>query len=156
MDWCVGEVWREGGRGMRAVVWLRVAAVLMVLFAAGHTYGFLTFRPQAAEGRAVWDAMNSVHFSESGSTISYGEFYKGFGLSITASQIFVAWLAWLLASMAKRGSTDVRMIAWGLFVLQCVGFVLSVRYFGVGPAVFTAVAAACFLMGAVSLRRSAA
>jgi hypothetical protein len=141
---------------MRAVVWLRVAAVLMVLFAIGHTYGFLSFRPHAAEGRAVWDAMNNVHFSESRSTISYGEFYRGFGLSISASQIFVAWLTWLLASMVGRGSNDVRMIAWGLFVLQCVGLWLSLRYFGAGPAVLSAVAAACFLMGAVSLRRSAA
>ena len=141
---------------MRAVVWLRVAAVLMVLFAIGHTYGFLSFRPHAAEGRAVWDARNNVHFSESGSTISYGEFYRGFGLSISASQIFVAWLTWMLASMVGRGSTDVRTIAWGLFVLQCVGLWLSLRYFGAGPAVLSAVAAACFLMGAISLRRSAA
>jgi hypothetical protein len=141
---------------MRAVVWLRIAAGLMVLFAIGHTYGFWTFRPQTAEGRAVWDAMNNVHFSESGSTFSYGGFYKGFGLSISATQIFIAWLTWLLASMAKRGSTDACTIAWGLFAVQCVGFVLSLLYFAVPPAVLSALGALCFLMGAISLRRSAA
>jgi len=140
---------------MRAVVWLRIAAVLMLLFALGHTYGFWTFRPHAAEGRAVWDAMNSVHFSEQGSTFSYGGFYKGFGLSISATQIFIAWLTWMLASMVKRGSSDARAIAWALFVLQCVGFALSLRYFAVGPAMLSALGALCFLMGAVSLRRSA-
>ncbi|WP_260734991.1 LIC_13387 family protein [Tunturiibacter lichenicola] len=138
---------------MRAVVWLRVAAGLMLLFAIGHTYGFWTFRPHAAEGRAVWDAMNGVNFSEAGSTFSYGGFYKGFGLSISATQLFIAWLTWMLASMAKRASNDARTIAWGLFAVQCVGFVLSLVYFAVPPAVLSALGALCFMMGAVSMPR---
>ncbi|WP_183811949.1 LIC_13387 family protein [Tunturibacter empetritectus] len=136
-------------------MWFRAAAVLMLLFAVGHTYGFLAFRPNTAEGLAVWNAMNSVHFSEAGSTFSYGGFYKGFGLSISATQVFIAWLTWMLASMAKRGSNDARTIAWGLFVVQCVGFVLSLLYFAVPPAVLSALGALCFMMGAVSMQRSA-
>jgi hypothetical protein len=137
------------------MAWFRAAAVVMLLFAVGHTYGFWTFRPHAAEGRAVWDAMNSVHFSEAGRTFSYGEFYKGFGLSISATQFFIAWLTWMLASMAKRGNNDARTIAWGLFVVQCVGFVLSLLYFAVPPAALSALGAMCFMMGAVSMQRSA-
>jgi hypothetical protein len=140
---------------MRAVVWLRIAAVLMLLFAVGHTYGFWTFRPHAAEGLAVWDAMNSVHFSEAGSMFSYGGFYKGFGLSISVTQVFIAWLTWMLASMAKRGNNDARTIVWGLFVVQCVGFALALVYFAVPPAVLSALGALCFMMGAVSMRSAA-
>jgi len=46
--------------------------VLFVLFAAGHTFGFLNFKPPTAEGLAVRDAMNNLHF---GADLSYGAFY---------------------------------------------------------------------------------
>ena len=35
--------------------------------------------------------------------MSYGNWYKGFGLSISATLIFSAFLAWRLGSMAKKG-----------------------------------------------------
>jgi hypothetical protein len=137
---------------MRAVLWFRVVAIILLLFAVGHTYGFLAFRPPTAEGRAVWDAMNNVHFSVGRSTFSYGGFYKGFGLSISAFQLFSAWLAWTLGSMARRGIPGVRAIAWGLFFLQVVGLVLSVRYFAIVPAVLSAIAALCIFQAARSIR----
>jgi hypothetical protein len=149
-----GDVCGEGGRSVvRAVMWFRVAAVLMLLFAVGHTYGFWTFRPHAAEGRAVWEAMNGVHFSEAGSTFSYGGFYKGFGLSVSAFDVFSAWLAWTLGSMARAGEVRARSIGWAMFVVQCLGFVLSLLYFSVVPVVLSAVAALFFLMGATFVGR---
>ena len=138
---------------MRAAVWFRVTAGLMLLFAAGHTFGFLTFEPATAEGRAVWAAMNSTHFSVGSSTFSYGGFYLGFGLTISAVQLFEAWLAWHLGSMARRGLRDARVIAWGMFVLQVIGFGLSWRYFSIEPAVLSLVTAVTLAMGAVSMRR---
>jgi hypothetical protein len=140
---------------VRAAVWFRAAAVLMLLFAVGHTYGFLAFRPNTAEGRAVWDAMNSVRFSAGHATFSYGGFYTGFGLSISAFDVFSAWLAWTLGSMARAGEMRARPIGWAMFALQCVGLVLSLRYFSVPPAVLSALGAMCFMMGAVSMQRSA-
>ncbi|NYF53783.1 hypothetical protein HDF12_004182 [Edaphobacter lichenicola] len=148
-----GDVCGEGGRGVvRAAVWFRAAAVLMLLFAVGHTYGFLAFRPESAEGRAVWEAMNSVRFSAGRATFSYGGFYTGFGLSISAFDVFSAWLAWTLGSMARAGERRARPIGWAMFALQCVGFVLSLRYFSVVPAVLSAVGALFFLLGAVTMR----
>lgn len=140
---------------MRAAVWFRAAAVVLLLFAVGHTYGFLAFRPDTAEGRAVWEAMNRVRFSAGHATFSYGEFYLGFGLFVSSFYVFCAWLAWRLAGMVGRGSMDARAIGWGMFVVECVGFVLSLRYFSVGPAVLSALGALCFMMGAVSMQRSA-
>lgn len=136
-------------------MWFRAAAVLLVLFAAGHSYGFLAFQPPTAEGRAVWSAMNGVRFSAGSSTFSYGGFYIGFGLFITVFQIFSAWLAWFLGAMARRGEQGARAIAWAMFVVQVVGVGLSLRYFSAGPAVFSVVTAACLGMGAISMRRSA-
>ncbi len=138
---------------MRAAVWFRVTAGLMVLFAAGHTFGFLTFDPGTAEGRAVLAAMNGTHFSVGGSTFSYGEFYLGFGLTISAVQLFEAWLAWQLGSMARRGVRDARVIAWGMVVLHVIGFGLSWRYVALVPAAFSLVTALTLAMGAISMRR---
>ncbi|MEO6804677.1 MAG: hypothetical protein ABI286_00325 [Edaphobacter sp.] len=138
---------------MRAVVWFRIASILLLLFAVGHTFGFLSFQPSTAEGRAVWTAMNDVHFSVGHSTFSYGAFYKGFGLSITGFQLFMAWLAWQLGSMAKRGVMDARVIAWGIVGLQIVGAGLALRYFSVAPALFSVATLFSFVAATVSMRR---
>jgi hypothetical protein len=141
---------------VKARLWFRISAVVLLLFAIGHTFGFLAFHSPTAAGQAVWSAMNNVRFSDGGSSFSYGEFYRGFGLSISASQLFFAWLAWLLASMAERDPQSARLIAWGMVGLQLVGLVLSLRYFGVAPALFSVVSSLCLGMGALSIRRAAA
>jgi hypothetical protein len=139
---------------MKATIWFRISAVLMFLFAAGHTFGFLAFRPPTSEGRAVWDAMNNVGFTIGHSTFTYGGFYLGFGLSITASQLFLAWLAWFLGSICLQCPSQARAIAWALFVMQFISFALSVKYFSLGPASLSVVAAICFAMAATSISPS--
>ncbi len=139
---------------MKAVLWFRAAAVIFVLFAVGHTVGFLTFRPATAEGQAVWSQMNGVHFSDGHGTYSYGNFYIGFGLSVTATMLFSAWLAWMLDSLAKRGAQGGRTIAWGMFAWQLVGIVLAVRYFALVPALFSVVVVVCLGLGAMSMQKS--
>ena len=85
-----------------AATWLyRIAAIVFVLFALGHTYGFLSLRPPSEEARAVYAAMNTVHFVVNGRSYTYGGFYRGFGLSCTASMIFSAFLSWHLAGLAR-------------------------------------------------------
>ena len=135
---------------MKATFLFRAAAVLFVLFAAGHTAGFLTFQPPSAEGRAVFADMNRVHFIIGSSTYSYGNFYKGFGLFITVFDLFTAYLAWYLGSLARRHEARiVAAIAWPLAGLQLVGFVLSWLYFGTGPMIFSALGAAILAGGTV-------
>jgi hypothetical protein len=54
---------------MKATVLYRIASGLLVLFAVGHTLGFLNFKPPSPEGLAVREAMNNVHF-QSGTPVS--------------------------------------------------------------------------------------
>jgi hypothetical protein len=126
---------------MKATILFRIIAVLFLIFAAGHTFGFLTFKPPTQEGLAVRDAMNNVHFEEQGKIFSYGGFYRGFGLSATASMLFEAFLAWYLGSMARRGSREVAAIGWAFFLQQVAGLVLSWLYFGIPPMVLSALVA---------------
>jgi len=133
---------------MKPTILFRITAVMFLLFAIGHTFGFLTFKPPTQEGLAVRDAMNNVHFEEQGKIFSYGGFYRGFGLSATASMLFEAFLAWYLGTMARRNSREATAIGWAFFVQQLFGLVLSWFYFGIAPMVLSAIVAV--LIGAAT------
>jgi hypothetical protein len=152
---------------MSATLLYRIAAVLFVLFAAGHTAGFLLFRPPSPEGAAVLDAMNNVHFGAHGAAYTYGGFYRGFGLFVTGYMLFSAVLAWQLGAMARargaagaaagEGTGDGTMasarrpaatgmlaaVGWALCTVQVADVVLGGMYFSVAQMAFPAVLALC-------------
>jgi hypothetical protein len=115
----------------------RIGAALLVLFAVLHTIGFLSFKPPTAEGLAVRDAMTNVRFDINGSNLSYGDFYRGFGLFVTVYFLFSAFLAWFLASH------PIPAIGWSLFGVQIASVALGWVYFSAVQAVFAAVVAGC-------------
>lgn len=127
---------------MNATLLYRIAAFIFVLFAAGHTYGFLSLRPPSAEGRAVYDSMNNVRFEVGGRSFTYGSFYRGFGLSCTASMILSAFLCWHLGDLARSAPAAIGMLGWVFFAVQVVGVVLSFLYFGPPPMVLSALVTA--------------
>jgi succinate dehydrogenase hydrophobic anchor subunit len=129
-----------------ATLWFRISAVILLLFAAGHTFGFLTFKPPTEQGQAVREAMANVHFEVGGRIFSYGGFYHGFGLSATVSMLFEAFVCWFLGGLARRNPREVAPIGWALVVQQIAGMVLSLMYFGVPPTAFSAVLTICLIL----------
>ena len=127
---------------MSPKILFRIASVMFALFAAGHTYGFLTFKPSTAEGVAAQQAMNSASFPIGGVQFTLGGFYVGFGLSITAQLLFAAVLAWLLSSLAVSNPGGIVGIAWAFFGAQALGAILSWKYFALPQKMPGAVAAA--------------
>jgi hypothetical protein len=123
---------------MKATVLYRIAAVVFVLFALGHTYGFLSLRAPSPEGRAVYDAMNTVHFLVHDRSYSYGAFYRGLGLSCTVSMIFSAFFSWHLGELARSALSAIGAMGWVFVAVQAAGVVLSWKYFGPPPVVFSA------------------
>jgi len=138
---------------MRATLLYRIASVSFVLFAAGHTFGFLNFKPPTAEGLAVRDAMNNVHF---GANLSYGAFYVGFGLYVTLYLLFSAFLAWHLSRLASRLPQAIGALGWVFFAVQLVSIALSCVYIAAPPAVFSALVAACLGWAMWRVRRAEA
>jgi hypothetical protein len=125
-----------------AATWLyRVASIVFVLFAFGHTYGFLSFRPSSAEGLAVYESMNRVHLVESGPSYTYGGFCRGFGLSATISMLFWAYLCWYLGELARTNPAAIGTLGWAFFAVQVAGAVLSFLYFGPPPMVLSVLVA---------------
>jgi hypothetical protein len=130
-------------RIMKATLLFRIAAVLLLLFATGHTIGFLSFTPPTPEGVAVRDAMSNVHFQVRNNTLSYGGFYRGFGLFVTAYLLFSAFLAWQLGSLAVKYPQAVRPLGWMLCTVQIVSLILSAIYFSGAPVISSALVSAC-------------
>ena len=135
---------------MSATVLYRIAAIVFILFALGHTYGFLSLRAPSAEARAVFDAMNTVHFEVGGHSFSYGGFYRGFGLSCTVSMLLSAFLSWHLGELARSARASIGLLGWVFFAAQVAGGVLSFLYFGLPPMVLSALVAA--IVGLAALR----
>ncbi|MFZ0305174.1 MAG: hypothetical protein WAL75_20960 [Terracidiphilus sp.] len=138
---------------MTASLWFRITAIVMLLFAVLHTIGFLSLRPPSAEGMAVWNGMNGVSFTIDGGSYSYGHFYRAFGLSITAAQLFGAWVAWTLGTMARRGDGGVRAIAWGLIAWQIIGIAIAAIYVSARPAAMSSLTVICLAVALMCLRK---
>ena len=128
---------------MKATSLYRIASVFFILFAAGHTFGFLSLKPPSEEARAVFDGMNNVHFQVRGTSFSYGGFYRGFGLSITVQLLFSAFLAWHLGTLASNNPQAIGLLGWIFMVVQVASLVLSWKYFSAAPAMLSAIVAVC-------------
>jgi hypothetical protein len=133
---------------MNATLLYRIAAVIFILFAAGHTFGFLKFEPPTPEGIAVRDAMRKVHFRVGSRDYSYGGFYDGFGLYVSVYLLFSAVLSWQLGSLSASHPHTTGVIAWAFFGVQVIGLALSCIYFFPIPAIMSAVVALCLGLAA--------
>ena len=114
---------------MSATFLYRVAALIFVVTAVGHTYGILSLRVPSPEGRAVYDSLNSVHFQTGGRSSSYGGIYRGLGLSGTVSMLFWAFVSWHLGELARSAPDAIGTLGWVFLILQLAGVVLSFLYF---------------------------
>src|SRR5579863_8437295 len=113
--------------------WLyRIAALLLAVFGAGHTSGFLTFKPSNADGMAVMEGMNRVHFEFFGGSLTYGDLYMGFGLVVSVYLFFAACLAWYLGSLAQTAPQSIGWLRWVFTAAQASVLVLASIYFA-GP-----------------------
>jgi len=140
---------------MSPTILFRITAVLFVLFACGHTAGFLGFKPSSAEGLAVLNAMHSVSFDFEGNNRTFGGFYIGFGLTVSAYLLFSAFLAWYLGRLAVSQPRSVAPLSWALVAVQFVSLVFSVMYFFLVPVVFSALIITCLVWATLRMKRAA-
>jgi hypothetical protein len=129
-------------RHMQARRILRVSSVVLFLFALGHTVGFLSFRPQSPEALDVLQAMQRVPFDFGGRTVHWMDLYTGFGLALSVTGFVSAAVAWRLGSVTPGEAALARTLAWLLCATQAANIVISLRYFGLVQAGFSAACAA--------------
>jgi hypothetical protein len=132
---------------MKASMFYRIASVLLLLFAAGHTFGFRQNNPEWGAD-AVLGLMRSVHFDAQGFTRTYWDFFSAFGLFFSVFLLFAAILAWLLGGLPSETLARVRSIAWSLAVCFVAVTALSFRYTFTTPLVFSIVITLCLTAAA--------
>jgi hypothetical protein len=128
-------------------VFYRIASVLLLLFAAGHTFGFRQNNPQWGAD-AVLGLMRSIHFDAQGFNRTYWDFFSAFGFFLTVFLLFAAVLAWLLGRLPAETLARVRSIAWALALCFAAITVVSLRYAFTTPIVFSVVITLCLTAAA--------
>ena len=132
---------------MKASLFYRIAAVLLLVFAAGHTFGFRQNNPEWGAD-AVLGLMRSVHFDAQGFTRTYWDFFSAFGFFVTAFLLFAAVLAWLLGGLPAETLARVRSIAWAFAMCFVAVTALSWIYVFTIPIVFSALVTVCLIAAA--------
>src|SRR5215813_3769393 len=117
---------------MKASVFYRIAAVLLLLFAIGHTLGFRQSDPKWGVD-ALLSSMRSIHFDMQGSSRSYWDLFVGAGFSLSVFFVFSAILAWQLGSLSPETLARLRGIAWAFALCFAAITVLSAMYLFIVP-----------------------
>jgi hypothetical protein len=132
---------------MKASLFYRIAAVLLLLFAAGHTLGFRQSDPSWGVDTLL-GSMRSIHFDVQGFSRTYWDFFTAFGLFFSVFLLSAAVLAWLLAGLPAETLARVRNIAWALAISFVAVTALSWRYAFTTPIVFSALITVCLIAAA--------
>lgn len=140
---------------MRALILYRAAAVLLFLFAIGHTLGFRDSDPTWGIGQ-VLAAMQSTQFTIQGFTRTYWDFFLGAGFTVGVLYLFAAVLAWQLGGLPGETLALMRVTAWGFACCFAVVTVLSVRHLFWIPIIMSALITVCLSAAAWSSGRFAA
>jgi hypothetical protein len=132
---------------VKAPLLYRISSVLLLLFAAGHTFGFRQNNPEWGAD-AVLGLMRSIHFDAQGFTRTYWDFFSAFGLFFTVFLLFAAVLAWLLGGLPPETLARVRSIAWALAGCFVTITALSWIYVFTTPIVFATLITVCLIAAA--------
>ena len=83
---------------MQASMFYRIAAVLLLLFAVGHTLGFRQSDPSWGAD-ALLGSMRSIHFDVQGFNRTYWDLFVAAEFSVGVFYLFAAILAWQLGGL---------------------------------------------------------
>jgi len=129
---------------MKAALLYRIASVLLLLFALGHTVGFRQTNPEWGVG-AVIDSMRSIHFDAKGFNRTYWDFFSAFGFFFSVFLLFAAVLTWQLGGLSAKTFASIRGTAWALVICFIAVTALSWKYAFTIPIVFSAVITICLI-----------
>jgi hypothetical protein len=124
----------------------RIAAVLIVLFDAGHTSGYPWSDPKWAVDLT---AMQSTHFDVFGASRTYWDFYVGFGLLGSVFLVLAAVLAWQLGGLPPDTLARLRVTTWIFPLCFAAIAILAWKFIFIIPVVFSIAITLCLIGAAV-------
>src|SRR6202161_807891 len=138
---------------MKASMFYRIAAVLLLLFALGHTLGFRQSDPKWGVD-ALLGSMRSGHFGVQGFNRTYWDLFEAAGFSVGVFYLFAAILAWQLGGLPAATLALLRGTAWAVALCFAAITVVSWRYLFILPIAFSIVITLCLTAAAwLSARR---
>ena len=132
---------------MKAPLFYRIAAVLLLLFAVAHTLGFRQSDPKWGVD-ALLSSMHSIHFDAGGVNRTYWDLFVGLGFTVGVFLLFAAILAWQLGGLPAETLARVRGIGWVFALCFAAIAVVSWTYIFIIPAVLAIVITVCFISAA--------
>ena len=132
---------------MKASVFYRIAAVLLLLFAIGHTLGFRQTDPTWGVD-TLQTSMRSIHFDVQGFSRTYWDLFVAAGFSVGVFYLFTAVLAWQLGGLPAETLSRMRPILWALVLCFAAIAVVSWAYLFLLPIVFSIVITVCLTAAA--------
>ena len=132
---------------MKASMFYRIAAVLLLLFAVGHTLGFRQSDP-AWGVDALLGSMRSIQFEVQGFNRTYWDLFLAAGFSVGVFYLFAAILAWQLGGLPPATLALMRGTAWAFALCFAAITVVSWRYLFILPIAFSIVITLCLTAAA--------
>jgi hypothetical protein len=132
---------------MRASIFYRIAAALLLLFAVGHTLGFRQSDP-AWGVDALLASMRSIHFDVQGFSRSYWDLFQAAGFSVGVFYLFAAILAWQLGGLPAASLALMRGTAWAFALCFAAITLVSWRFLFILPIAFSLVITICLAAAA--------
>ena len=127
---------------MKASMFYRIAAVLLLLFAAGHILGFRESDPKWGVD-ALLSSMRSIHFDVQGFDRTYWDIFEAAGFSVGVFYLFAAILAWQLGGLPAATLALMRGTAWAFALCFAAITGVSWRYLFILPIAFSFVITIC-------------
>ena len=141
------------GARMKASTLYRIAAVLLLLFAVGHTFGFRQSDPTWGVD-ALLGSMRSIHFDVQGFNRTYWDLFVAAGFSVGVFYLFAAILAWQLGGLPAATLALMRGTAWAFAICFAAITVVSWKYLFLIPVAFSIAITVCLTAAAwISTKR---
>lgn len=141
---------------MNPKLFLRLAAILMLLHTIGHTFGALSWKeaPNETIGTVI-NAMQTNHFDFMGRSTSLANFYQGYGITMILVLLFIVLLLWLLShetrnALAAGLLTPLTIFLTVLAVIEYIYFFPFAAAFSLVSGIFALIAR----IQMISLQRS--
>ena len=132
---------------MKASLFYRIAAALLLFFAVAHILGFRESDP-AWGINALLGSMRSIHFDVQGSSRTYWDIFVAAGFSVGVFYLFAAVLAWQLGGLPAETLGVMRVSVWAFAFCFAAITVVSWRYLFILPFAFALVITVCLATAA--------
>jgi hypothetical protein len=132
---------------MNASTLYRIAAVLLLLFAIGHTLGFRQSDPKWGVD-ALLGSMRTIQFDMQGFKRTYWDLFVAAGFSVGVFYFFAAILAWQLGGLPAATLALLRGTAWAFALCFAAITVVSWRYLFIIPIAFSITITLCLTAAA--------